>query len=97
MTRSRSSARPSRSPVIDVTESAVAQLREQGIEAHVGDDQSLSQIFEPDSVDLILLNHVIEHVPDDGAALREIWRVCRPGAKVAVATPAIEAALSNTA
>ena len=52
--------------------------------------------FPDDSFDKVIFADVIEHVPDDGAALREIWRVCRPGAKVAVATPAIEALFTET-
>ena len=32
-----------------------------------------------DTFDAVLCNHVLEHVPDDGAAMREIHRVLRPG------------------
>lgn len=39
------------------------------------------------SFDKLLLSEVLEHVPDDGAALRELWRVARPGALLALSVP----------
>jgi SAM-dependent methyltransferase len=37
--------------------------------------------------DLVLLNEVLEHVPDDGAALREAFRLLRPGGVLVVFAP----------
>ena len=39
------------------------------------------------SVDIALCNHVMEHVPDDAALLREAWRVLRPGGRMVVGVP----------
>lgn len=35
--------------------------------------------FEDNSFDVILCNHVLEHIPDDGKALTELYRVMAPG------------------
>jgi ubiquinone/menaquinone biosynthesis C-methylase UbiE len=40
-----------------------------------------------DSFDAVFFNHVIEHIPDDGRALREIHRILRPGGVVVLGTP----------
>ncbi len=37
--------------------------------------------------DLVFCSHVLEHVVDDGAALRELRRVTRPGGKVVLLVP----------
>jgi SAM-dependent methyltransferase len=43
--------------------------------------------FAAASVDLLLCYHVLEHVPDDRAAMREIARVLRPGGYALVQVP----------
>lgn len=35
--------------------------------------------FESDSYDLILCNHVLEHIPNDRKAMMELYRVMKPG------------------
>lgn len=35
--------------------------------------------FEDNSFDVVLCNHVLEHIPDDLAAMKELYRVMRPG------------------
>lgn len=35
--------------------------------------------FEDNSYDLILCNHVLEHIPDDTKAMQELYRVLKPG------------------
>ncbi len=35
--------------------------------------------FEDNSFDVILCNHVLEHIPDDARAMSELWRVMKPG------------------
>jgi SAM-dependent methyltransferase len=48
----------------------------------------VSNIDLPDSsFDLILCSHVLEHVPDDGAAMRELRRVVTDGGLVLVLVP----------
>nr|WP_321231799.1 methyltransferase domain-containing protein [uncultured Psychroserpens sp.] len=35
--------------------------------------------FADDSYDIILCNHVLEHIPDDTKAMQELYRVLKPG------------------
>ena len=35
--------------------------------------------FKDNSYDIILCNHVLEHIPDDTKALKELYRVMKPG------------------
>jgi SAM-dependent methyltransferase len=39
------------------------------------------------SFDLILCLHVLEHVPDDRAAIRQLFRVLRPGGRAVIQVP----------
>ncbi len=43
--------------------------------------------FSDDLLDTVLFLEVLEHLADDGAALREIWRVLRPGGKLVISVP----------
>jgi len=44
--------------------------------------------FEPESFDIVTALDVIEHLDDDRAALRELWRVMRPSGVLIVSVPA---------
>jgi SAM-dependent methyltransferase len=44
--------------------------------------------FTDASFDRVIASEVMEHVPDDGAALEELTRVLRPGGTIAVTIPA---------
>lgn len=50
-------------------------------------DWSSTYPFADSSFDEIRLIHVIEEVPDVMAALREVHRIARPGARVVIVTP----------
>ena len=43
--------------------------------------------FDDGSFDLILCNHVLEHVPEDAAAMRELYRVLAPGGRAVLQVP----------
>ncbi len=43
--------------------------------------------FEENSFDEIVANHVLEHLDDVIGALREIWRVSKPGGIIKIRTP----------
>ncbi len=46
-----------------------------------------SLTFPDDSFDAVLCSHVLEHIPDDDAALRELARVTRPGGLIVLQHP----------
>jgi SAM-dependent methyltransferase len=43
--------------------------------------------FPDDVLDTVLFLEVLEHLENDGAALREIWRVLRPRGKLVISVP----------
>ncbi len=48
----------------------------------------VTDIQEPDgSFDIVICNHVLEHVPDDKRALKELYRVLKPGGTAILQTP----------
>jgi len=42
---------------------------------------------QDDSFDLILFNHVLEHIPDDIKALNEVYRILKPGGLLILGVP----------
>ncbi|MFL5862173.1 MAG: class I SAM-dependent methyltransferase [Solirubrobacteraceae bacterium] len=51
--------------------------------------------WDDETFDLVTCLDVIEHVPDDAAALAEIRRVCRPGGWLLITVPAYQALWSR--
>lgn len=52
-----------------------------------GDWQKLSEVIPPESIDLAISSHVIEHIPDDLKALNELYGVLKPGGVAIFDTP----------
>ncbi len=58
-----------------------------------GDQQGVNNIdltaleLPSDSFHLVICNHVLEHIPDDAAAMREMYRVLRIGGKAVITVP----------
>jgi SAM-dependent methyltransferase len=51
--------------------------------------------FEPASFDAILCSHVLEHVPDDRQAMRELARVLKPGGWALLQVPDVAAEVTD--
>ncbi len=51
----------------------------------------LTQTGLPDrQFDAVMLNHVLEHIPDDRAALAELFRILEPGGLAVITVPVVE-------
>jgi ubiquinone/menaquinone biosynthesis C-methylase UbiE len=73
---------------IDFNEDNVQAYRQ---DAHQPDRVSQGDIqelpFGSQQFDVVLLNEVLEHVPDDRKAIAEAWRVLKPGGQLIVFSP----------
>ena len=76
---------------IDPSERAIRRLDGTGVEGFVGDDSVLGTVIEPDSVDLILLDHVIEHVPEPRETFKRLASVLKAGGEIHGVTPNVDA------
>lgn len=43
--------------------------------------------FSDDAFDLIICNHVLEHIPNDTRAMKELYRILKPGGKAILQVP----------
>ena len=57
------------------------------VDDHV--DISNMPLYTDNSVDMFLCSHILEHVPDDRAAMRELFRILKPGGFGIVMVPLI--------
>ena len=79
---------------VELNEEAAAVARARGpFDVRIGRVEELP--FPDASFDLVTCLDVIEHTPDDVAALRELRRVSRPGAPLLLTVPAYQALWSR--
>jgi SAM-dependent methyltransferase len=70
----------------EVDPEAAAHARtKHGLTVHLGSLETLG--LSGDSFDAVVMNHVVEHVHDPVALLRECRRILRPGGRLVVVTP----------
>lgn len=53
----------------------------------IGDWQNLSAFIQPESIDIAISSHVIEHVQDDLKAINELYKVLKPKGIALISTP----------
>ncbi|MEU7740364.1 methyltransferase domain-containing protein [Nonomuraea sp. NPDC049158] len=58
-----------------------------GADAETVQGTALDMPFEEGSFDRVIAAEVLEHIPDDMAAMREIFRVLKPGGTAAITVP----------
>jgi SAM-dependent methyltransferase len=71
---------------VEPSEVAREEAKRRGVSVLEGRAEQLPA--EGASVDIAIASDVIEHVPDDGAAVRELARVLRPGGLALITVPA---------
>lgn len=59
----------------------------EGASAHATVGDSLDLPYPDASFDVAVASEILEHLPEDGRAIREIARVVKPGGRVAVTVP----------
>ena len=69
----------------EINPAAVASARAAGLEVYLGELDTAP--FEPGSFDIVRLWHVLEHVPDPVATLRQVRRLLRPAGLLIVGVP----------
>lgn len=63
--------------------------------SHVIDMDIMNIPYEDNRFDLIICNHILEHIPDDIAAMKELFRVLKPNGTAVLQVP-ISATLQDT-
>lgn len=72
---------------VDISKRAIAFCQARGFKnVHLGDAQKLP--FPDNSFDVITAFDILEHIKDDQEALKEFFRVLRPGSFVLLSVPA---------
>lgn len=74
---------------IDISPNAVEQARLRGL-SNVRRLDAASPALSAESVDLLIASDVLEHIEDDGEALRQWRRLLKPGGTLAVFVPAFQ-------
>ena len=72
---------------VDASEEAIRYCRDKGLGV-VQQGDVCAMPFPQESFALVLATDVIEHIDDDGQALREIVRILRPGGYALITVPA---------
>src|SRR5262249_9427522 len=75
---------------VDAAANFAAELAREGIEFHVADISRDSLPADDSSIDLLMMNHVIEHVAEPTHLLSECARVLRKGGGLYLRTPDVE-------
>jgi SAM-dependent methyltransferase len=70
---------------VDFDDAAVRVGRQRGLTVHFGSVEQ--QNYPEESFDAIILNHVIEHVPEPVRTVNECRRILKRGGKIVLCTP----------
>jgi SAM-dependent methyltransferase len=71
----------------EVITADIEPLFYKNIDATIKNEDATRLSFANESFDLVIGNHIMEHIPDDKKALAEIYRVLKPGARAILQIP----------
>ena len=57
------------------------------IDSKIKNEDAIRLTFSTNSFDVIIANHIMEHIPDDAKAMAEIYRVLKPGGRAILQVP----------
>lgn len=72
---------------IDVVPELVEKAKKRGVFAEVGEAENLSR-YDDDEFDVVICTEVLEHLFDPVVAVKEAYRVLKPGGRYIVTVPA---------
>lgn len=72
---------------VELLANRIPKAKNSKIKYIIADWQNLSKKIKENSIDLAVSSHVIEHVPNDLLALKELYRVLKPDSIALINTP----------
>ena len=78
---------------MDLNQWAVKKSKEVVQKTHLQTASAQELPFPNNTFNLIIIKHIVEHLPDPGKAIREISRVTEPGGTLILATPNLDSLL----
>jgi 2-polyprenyl-3-methyl-5-hydroxy-6-metoxy-1,4-benzoquinol methylase len=78
---------------IDVNHWAVSKSREAAPKTHLHTASAQELPFSDGSFNVVIIKHIVEHLPDPQRAIQEIGRVTEPGGTLLLATPNLDSLL----
>jgi len=78
---------------IDVNQWAVSKSKEVAPKSHLQTASAQELPFRDNSFNVVIIKHIVEHLPEPQKAIQEIGRVTEPGGTLILATPNLDSLL----
>jgi SAM-dependent methyltransferase len=65
----------------------IEPLLYKNIDAHIKQQDATRLSYSNDSFDVVIGNHIMEHIPEDTKAIAEIYRILKPGGRAILQVP----------
>lgn len=71
----------------EVITADIQPLFYKSIDSKIKNEDATHLSFDDNNFDAVIGNHIMEHIPDDAKALKEIYRVLKPGGRAILQVP----------